>query len=87
LARAIDSDVAAFRGQFAGTVLSPEDPGYDAARSVWNGDIDHRPAAIVQVTGPADVAAAVQFGRDHDLEISVRGGGHSLPATRPPTRA
>jgi hypothetical protein len=35
LARAIDSDVAAFRGQFAGTVLSPEDPGYDAARSVW----------------------------------------------------
>jgi FAD/FMN-containing dehydrogenase len=78
MARAIDSDAAAFSGQVAGTVLSPEDPGYDAARSVWNGDIDHRPAAIVQVTGPADVAAAVEFGRDHDLEISVRGGGHSF---------
>lgn len=66
-------------GTFAGEVITPTHPGYDAARRVWNGMIDRRPAVVLRPTTPRDVATAIRFGRDHDLPIAVRGGGHSLP--------
>ncbi len=62
-----------------GEVITPTDAGYDQARAVWNGMIDKRPALIVRCAGVADVLAAVQFARSQDLEVAVRGGGHSLP--------
>jgi FAD/FMN-containing dehydrogenase len=62
---------------FAGRVLTAADPGYDAARAVFNGAIDRRPAAIAQATDAADVAAALRHGRERDLPIAVRAGGHS----------
>jgi FAD/FMN-containing dehydrogenase len=62
---------------FAGRLISPSDPGYDAARAVFNGAIDRRPALIAQAIDAADVAAALRHGRDHDLPIAVRAGGHS----------
>ena len=62
---------------FAGRVLTAADPGYDAARAVFNGAIDRRPALIAQATDAADVAAALRHGREHDLPIAVRAGGHS----------
>ncbi len=64
------------RDKVTGRVIDEAAADYDAARSVWHGAIDHRPAVIVRCTGPADVAAAIAFGREHGLEISVRGGGH-----------
>jgi FAD/FMN-containing dehydrogenase len=64
--------------QVRGQVLGPQDPDYDAARSVWNAMIDRRPAVIVRSRGVADVMTAVRFARQHDLEISVRGGGHNV---------
>jgi len=67
-----------FRIGFSGTVLTPGDDGYDAARSVWNGAIDRHPAVIAQCTGAEQVAAAIAFGRESGLEISVRGGGHNF---------
>jgi hypothetical protein len=69
----------ALREGFHGELVRPEDEGYDAARAIWNGSIDRRPAVVARATGVADVVAAVNFARDNDLALSVRGGGHSLP--------
>lgn len=77
MSQAITEDVQTLRGEVAGAVLEPGEAGYDAARVAWNGTVDHRPAAIVRCASNADVAAAVKFGRRHDLEVSVRGGAHS----------
>src|SRR2546427_5781981 len=74
----LDTDVAAFRAGFAGKVATPADADFDSARSIWNGAIDRRPALVARCSSAADVAAAIQFGRSHDLEISVRGGGHNF---------
>ena len=63
---------------FSGPVLVPGDPGYELARRVHNGLIDKHPAVIARCLHTADVADAVNFGRSEGLEISVRGGGHSV---------
>jgi FAD/FMN-containing dehydrogenase len=63
---------------FAGEVVLPEDPEYDAARVVWNGMIERRPALVVRPTGTDDVRAAVRFAREQDLIVAVRCGGHSI---------
>src|SRR5262245_30479156 len=64
--------------QVQGEVLRPGDEGYDTARKVWNGMIDKRPALIVRCTNLADIIAAVTFAREHNLLVSVRGGGHNI---------
>jgi FAD/FMN-containing dehydrogenase len=64
--------------RFDGQVLAPASPGYDAARSVWNAMIDHRPAVIVRCASVADVVSAVRAARESDLEIGVRCGGHNI---------
>src|SRR5919201_3092309 len=61
-----------------GAVLRPDDAGYDDARAIWNGLIDRRPALILQCTGAADVVDAVNFAREQNLLLSVRGGGHNV---------
>ncbi len=65
------------REEFQGVLLQPGAEGYDAARSVWNGAIDRRPALIARCESPADVAAALAHAQRAGLEIGVRGGGHS----------
>src|SRR5215207_7086346 len=72
-------DVAGLRDGFRGELLSPQDPGYEDARKVWNGSIDRFPALIARCAGVADVIAAVRFARDSGLLAAVRGGGHSYP--------
>src|SRR5438093_2847752 len=66
-----------FARTFTGDVIAPDASGYDDARRVWNAMFDRRPALIVRPTSVADVQAAVRFGRERDLEIAIRGGGHS----------
>jgi FAD/FMN-containing dehydrogenase len=63
---------------FEGTLLGPEDPGYDEARRVHNGLIDKHPALIARCRSTTDVVAAIHLARDQELEISVRGGGHNV---------
>ena len=70
-------EIDGFRGQ----LITADHPDYDTARAVWNGAVDRRPRLIARCSGTADVAAAVRFARDHDLEIAVRGGGHNVAGT------
>lgn len=73
-----DAAVRELRSTFRGALLRAGEEGYDEARHVWNGDVDRRPGLIARCAGADDVAAAVRFARDHDLLVSVRGGGHSI---------
>lgn len=76
-----DHSLAAFVEQLYGDVIRPGDAEYDDARAVWNRLIDKYPALIVQCTGVADVIEAVDFAREHDLRVAVRGGGHNVAGT------
>ncbi|MEZ4682364.1 MAG: FAD-binding oxidoreductase [Caldilineaceae bacterium] len=62
-----------------GAVIQPTDAAYAEACKLYNGMIDKRPALIARCTDVADVMTALAFGREHDLLIAVRGGGHNGP--------
>ena len=64
------------RASIRGTVLVDGDAMYGEARQLWNGAVDKRPAAIARCADELDVATAVAVAREHDLPLSVRGGGH-----------
>jgi len=68
-----------FQSHLRGTLVQPNDPEYDEARTIYNGMIDKRPRFIVQCADVADVIAAVNFGREHELRVAIRGGGHNGP--------
>ncbi len=67
-----------FKTHFQGEVLLPDDAGYDEVRQIWNAMIDRNPALIARCTSTEDVMQAIQFGRTHNLLISIRGGGHNI---------
>jgi len=67
-----------FDERLRGSLLRPDDEGYDDARTVWNAMIDREPAAIARCTGTADVITAVNVAREHDLPLSVKAGGHNV---------
>lgn len=66
-----------FSAAVRGELIQPGDQNFDEARKVYNGMIDKRPGLIVKCTDVADVIASVNFGRENELLISVRGGGHN----------
>jgi FAD/FMN-containing dehydrogenase len=69
--------VDGLRAALSGALLGPNDGDYEAARHVWNGMVDRRPALIARCASPADVQAALAFARPAGLAVAVRGGGHS----------
>src|SRR6056297_2721469 len=73
-----DDAVQAFAERLRGPLLTPADDAYDATRRVWNGLIDKRPALIARCIGTGDVVDAVDFAREHDLLVAVRGRGHNV---------
>jgi len=69
--------VEVFKANLRGPVVQPEDEGYDATREVYNAMIDKRPALVARCADVADVISAVNFGRENDLLVAIRGGGHN----------
>jgi FAD/FMN-containing dehydrogenase len=76
-----DEAIEALRQRLRAPLLFPGDAGFEEATLLWNGMIDKTPALVVQPTGTADVVAAVDFARDNELLVSVRGGGHHIAGT------
>jgi FAD/FMN-containing dehydrogenase len=72
-----DEAITALAEALRGRLVQPSDPDYDDVRAVWNGMVDRHPALIVQCAGVADVVTSVNFARQHDLLVAVRGGGHN----------
>jgi FAD/FMN-containing dehydrogenase len=68
--------VQELRDALHGRLLLPQDDGYEEARHVHDGDIDKHPALIVQMTGAADVATAIDFARENQLLVAVKCSGH-----------
>jgi len=66
------------RAALRGTLILPGETGYDAARALWNGMIDRRPAAIVRAAGAGDVIQAVNLAREFGILLAVKGGGHNI---------
>lgn len=72
--RTVDQLAASLRGRLIG----PGDADYEEARRVWNGMIDRRPALVARCAGVDDVTRCVEFAREHQLLVAVRGGGHNV---------
>jgi hypothetical protein len=79
--QAVSRSIGTLRAVMDGPVLTPDDAEFDDRRRVWNAGIERRPAAIARCASAADVAAAIGHARQHDMEISVRGGAHNTAGT------
>jgi FAD/FMN-containing dehydrogenase len=75
------SAIEGLKSEVRGQVLQQGDTGYEEARRIWNAMIDRRPALIVRCAGVADIRRAVNFARENDLLVAVRGGGHNIAGT------
>lgn len=76
--RELDAEaIGSLRARVRGSIIQPTNDDYDAARAVYNGMIDRKPAMIVRCSDAGDVMATVDFAREHGLPLSIRGGGHS----------
>ena len=64
--------------EIRGRIITPDDPGYDQARTVFYGGIDKRPSAIVRVSNAEDIRRVVALARQEGCELAVRSGGHSV---------
>jgi FAD/FMN-containing dehydrogenase len=76
-----ESVIGVFEARLRGELLRPGDAGYEEARKVWNGMINRRPALIARAASVADVMHSVNFARENDLLVAVRGGGHNVAGT------
>jgi len=77
-ARLSAKDIEALAAGVRGGIVTPEAAEYDAARKVWNGMVERRPALIARCLNAQDVRHALAFARAHDMRLSVRGGGHHI---------
>lgn len=70
--------IESLRDRFQGEILRPSDAGYDASRKIWNAMFDKYPALIARCKNSNDVIEAVNFARNHNYLLSVRGSGHNV---------
>lgn len=70
--------LAGLKTRLRGPVFVAGEPGYEESRTLWNGLIDRKPALVARCLGAADVIACVQFARENDLLLCIKGGGHNI---------
>ena len=66
--------ITEFKGQLRGDLIQPTDPRYEESRKVYNAMISRKPRLIAKCVDVADVITAVNFGRQQNLQVSIRGG-------------
>lgn len=71
------ADITEFKKQLRGELIEPGDDRYESARQVYNAMIDRKPRMIARCADVADVIACIRFGRQHQIQVSIRGGGHN----------
>src|SRR4051812_5129931 len=71
-------DTQQLSSKFQGKVILPDGADYDAARQVFYGGIDKKPAVIIEVAGAPDIQQAIRLAREQGLELAIRSGGHSV---------
>jgi FAD/FMN-containing dehydrogenase len=76
----IESDIQSLRRDFRGELIRATDAEYDAARRVWNGMIDRRPALIARCVDADDVAALIAYARERALPWRSEAAGTMSPA-------
>ncbi len=72
------SAIEELRGKVTGGVSTAGDPGWERARHVWNAMVEHSPAIVGHCLSAADVGNVIRFAREHEMLLSVRGGGHHI---------
>jgi FAD/FMN-containing dehydrogenase len=72
----IETQIQDLASKHRGPLIAPKDESYAEACKIYNAMIDKRPALIAQCRDVADVIEAVNFGREHNLDIAIRSGGH-----------
>ncbi len=71
--------LSTLQSSLRGKLITPKDENYNAARAIYNGMIDRRPALIARCVDVADVITAVNFARETNMPLAIRGGGHNGP--------
>jgi FAD/FMN-containing dehydrogenase len=72
-----EATVERFKASLRGELIQPGDSDYEEARKVYNAMIDKRPRMIACCSDVADVISCVDFARENDVLLAVRGGGHN----------
>jgi|AntDeeMetagen285_2_1112576.scaffolds.fasta_scaffold01996_6 hypothetical protein len=76
IAKIEEQDINELNENLRGDLILPDHEDYEDTRNVWNGLVNKYPAVIVRAKGGVDVAYAVEFARNNDLELAIRGGSH-----------
>jgi len=72
-----DAAIKQLKTKLRGSIIEPQDPGYDAARTVYNAMIHKKPRLIVRCVDVSDVIHSVNFARDNQMLLAIRSGGHN----------
>lgn len=73
-----EETIRKFKESLRGELILANESGFDDARSIWNAMIDRRPALIARCLGVADVVTCVKFAREHEIALTIKGGGHNI---------
>ena len=77
--RSVDEgSVGSLAAALDGSALRPADAGYDEAIAIWNGMVAKRPGLVVRAASTQDVVRTIGFAREHEAELSIKGGGHNI---------